>query len=60
MHDVNKKPKPQAIGVRLTAEQLDRIDRIVAKSRKETGFEVNRGDVIRKLIDVGLARVERV
>ncbi len=54
---MNKKQKPLPIGIRFTAEQLDRIDRIVEKSRKQTGFEVNRADVIRKLIDVALARV---
>jgi len=56
---VHKSEAKFVVSVRLTPEQAERIDRIVKKSRKETGFDVNRSDVIRKLVDVGLARVDR-
>lgn len=60
MPKVNKKAeKGDPIGVRLTVEQLARIDKIVEKSRRETGFDVSRQDVIRKLVDAGLAKVEK-
>lgn len=51
---MDKKPH---VSVRLTVEQAAKIDRIVEKSRKQTGFAVTRSDVVRKLIDSALKKV---
>jgi Arc/MetJ-type ribon-helix-helix transcriptional regulator len=53
------KKQKTLVSVKLSQEELARIDRLVQSSRKQTGFEVTRSDVVRKLIAIALPKMEK-
>ena len=50
--------KPAAITLNITHDQLERIDRIV-KQREKTNPFIKRADVLRELLERGLAQEPR-
>lgn len=46
------------ISAKLDPEQVERIDRLVEREKRSTGFNLNRSDLIRKLVAVALPKLE--